>query len=159
MKKINQKVWAIAVFACITILQTACSFINENTSTQCELSKEFKGHKFSVYYMDQTTPILKGDLTISENLESWQFRDDCDFEKREVGQLFTDFEGSLKIQNENHCKTGDYTLLFEDLSEIKAFKLVKHSIDSGFNEPIYSYDFEVINPQNNSKEHYRFNKE
>ncbi len=159
MKKINQKVQLLTIFVLLVFSQTACKHKQENTRLQCELSEELKGSRFSVYYIDKKNPILKGDLTISEDLESWQFIDDSDSEQREIGQLFTDFEGSLMIQNENQCKTGSYTLVFEDLLEKRVFKLIKCTIDSGFGTPIYSYDFEAFDPKNNSKEYYRFNKE
>lgn len=150
------------LYALVALSMMACNESKPNEETHCYLNDELGGARFSVYYIGGSESILMGDLSLSNNLCIWQFRDDSDSQNHILGQCFGyDGTGRLLINDHGLCQEESFTLrfLYCNKKESRDLRLVKRSVDDRFGPPIFSYLFESIHPKTGKKEYYQFNKE
>lgn len=161
MKKVIHDALLPILFTIVSIGYMACTDDHPNTiKSSCYLHEELAGGRFSVYYMGESEPLLKGDLNISKDLSTWQYADDSD-SQRHVGNCFENGTGRMFVNDHDLCQEESYAMRFVSFNkkQFRDFKLIKRNIDDRFGVPIFSYLFETINPKSGKKEYYQFNKE
>lgn len=134
----------------------------EDPDKTCNISQEFGGSTFSVYYQNPNGgTFLHGDIVFSDDLSLWGFSTFNDPANANPASPFIKQNGSLSRSNYETCEAGKYTFRFyftDGTTNAYDFLLIERNVDTSFGTPIYSYLFETYNSQSGKKEYYRFYK-